>query len=176
MVLRALDRTLTHREATLLRDRIYAALHRGAPASGRRPPKARTGNPRGRPNVILCERETISAKGEPSMEALVLLALLGVLIVVPLLILKVLLQVVFGLVLLPFKLLGGMFRLVFLLVGGFFKLLFTGALAVGALLLGLGALILLPLLPFLVLGGLVWLAVRASRPVVRRPPTLSLPT
>jgi hypothetical protein len=52
-------------------------------------------------------------------------------------------------------------------VAGAFKLLFSGALAVVAVLLGLAALILLPLLPFLVLGGLIWLAVRASRPVVR---------
>jgi len=29
VVLRALDRTLTHREANLLRDRVYGALHRG---------------------------------------------------------------------------------------------------------------------------------------------------
>ncbi|SRR5260370_26455112 len=109
------------------------------------------------------------------MEALVLVVLLAVVIVVPLLILKVLLQVVLGLVLLPFKLLGGAFRLTLGLLGGVLKLFFAGAMVVGALLLGVAAFILLPLLPFLVLGGLVWLAIRASRPVPR-PRTPSIPT
>ena len=38
VVLRALDRTLTHREANLLRDRIYAALHRGRAGQWAAPP------------------------------------------------------------------------------------------------------------------------------------------
>jgi hypothetical protein len=95
------------------------------------------------------------------------LALLGVLIVVPLLMLKVLLHVVLGLILLPFKLLGGVAHVAFGLVGGLFKLLFGGALALGVAGLVILSIVLLPLLPFLVLGGLVWLAIRASQPVVR---------
>jgi len=59
-------------------------------------------------------------------------------------------------------------------VGGVVKLFLGGAIAVGGLLLGVAVFILLPLLPFLLLGALVWLAVRASRPVPR-PPTPSLP-
>jgi len=38
IVLRALDRTLTHREANLLRDRIYEALHRGRASQWAAPP------------------------------------------------------------------------------------------------------------------------------------------
>ena len=60
-----------------------------------------------------------------------------------------------------------MFHLAFGLAGGIFKLLFGGALAVGVVVLVVGSVILLPLLPFLVLGGLVFLAIRASRPVPR---------
>ena len=95
------------------------------------------------------------------------LALLGVLIILPLLMLKVLLHVFLGLILLPFRLLGGVFHLGLGLAGGIFKLLFWGAVAIGSIVLVVGAIILLPLLPFLVLGGLVWLAIRASHPVVR---------
>jgi phenylalanyl-tRNA synthetase alpha chain len=34
MVLRALDRTMTDRDANRLRDRIYGAVHQGDPAPG----------------------------------------------------------------------------------------------------------------------------------------------
>jgi hypothetical protein len=99
------------------------------------------------------------------MEALVLLAVLGALIVLPLLLLKALFSLVLGLVFLPFKLLGGLFRLGFGLVAGLLKVVFSGTLVIGGILLAVGAVVLLPLLPFVVLGGLVWLVVKASRPV-----------
>jgi hypothetical protein len=80
---------------------------------------------------------------------------------------KVLLQVFLGLVFLPFKIVAGLLKGVLGLVSGLFGLLFSGALGLLFLFVGLGAVLLLPLLPFLIVGGLVWLAVRASRPVVR---------
>ena len=108
------------------------------------------------------------------MEALFLLVVLGVLVLLPLLVLKVLLEVFLALIILPFKLLGGLvhgaFALVgglFGLVGGLFKLVLGGAAGLVVLLLVMGSLVLLPLLPFLVLAGFVWLVVRAGRPVPR---------
>jgi hypothetical protein len=89
------------------------------------------------------------------MEILVLLVIAGAaLVVLPVLLVKL----VVTLVLLPFKLLGLIFKVAFGLVT-----------AIGGLILGLLALVLLPLLPLLVLGGIVWLVVRgASRPDVPR--------
>lgn len=94
------------------------------------------------------------------MELIVVLIGLFVLIAIPVLIVKALV----GLVLLPFKLVGAVFQVIlgaFALVA---KLLFGGVgllLGVVGLLVGL---VFLPLLPFLAIGGLVWLTVRAGRP------------
>jgi hypothetical protein len=82
------------------------------------------------------------------------------LIVLPLLFLKVL----FALLFLPFKILGGILRLGFGLLGGLFKLGFGLLGLVFGLLVAAFFLVLLPLLPFLVLGGFVWLVARALRP------------
>jgi len=94
------------------------------------------------------------------MELIVLAVGLLFLIAIPILIVKALV----GLVLLPFKLIGAVFKVIlgaFALVA---KLLFGGlGLLLGVLGLLLG-LVLLPLLPFLVIGGLVWLIARANRP------------
>ena len=82
------------------------------------------------------------------MELLVLVVLAGAaLIVVPVLLFKALV----ALILLPFR-----------LISLVFKALFGVASAVGGLLLGVFALLLLPLLPFLIVGGLIWLIVRPS--------------
>lgn len=109
--------------------------------SGNRPNAARethARNPGPPANVI---------QGE--MELLVLLVIAGVaLVVLPLLLIKL----VVALVLLPFKLLGLLLKAAFGVIS-----------VVGVLLLGLLALVVLPLLPVLLLGGLVWLIVRASR-------------
>jgi hypothetical protein len=95
------------------------------------------------------------------VEALVLLFLvLAAVVVVPLLALKLL----FGLVLLPFRILGSLFGVLFGLLGGLFKLLFSGFVFLGILLALALSLVFLPLLPFILIGGLVWLAVRASQP------------
>jgi hypothetical protein len=81
-------------------------------------------------------------------------------VVLPLVLLKVLLALVF----LPFKILGALFRVAFGLVGGIFKVgfgllgLFVGLLAAFVVV------VLIPLLPLLVLGGIVWLVARALRP------------
>ncbi len=102
------------------------------------------------------------------MGTLILLMMIGFGFVFgSLLVVKVLLQVFLGLVFLPFKIVGVLFKGVLGLVSGLFGLLFTGAFGLLFLFVGLGAVLLLPLLPFLIVGGLVWLAVRASRPVVR---------
>jgi hypothetical protein len=98
------------------------------------------------------------------LASLVFLAVaFGLLVAVPLMILTVFLKVALGLVLLPFKILGGALRLVLGLVGGVFKLLFG---AMGLLAFAVAAvvfLIVLPLLPFLILGALVWGIFRLAR-------------
>jgi len=99
------------------------------------------------------------------IEALVgLVLLVGAFVILPLILLKIVFGLFFGLVLLPFKILGGVLRLGFGLVGAVFKVVggIFGALAV--LFAALLCLVFLPLLPFLVVGGLVWLVVRAGRP------------
>jgi hypothetical protein len=69
-----------------------------------------------------------------------------------------------GLVLLPFKLMGVVFKVIFGAFALVAKLLFGGlGLLLGLLGLLVG-LVLLPLLPVLLIGGLIWLIVRASRP------------
>src|SRR5437773_11167854 len=81
----------------------------------------------------------------------------------PFLILRVALHVVFGLVLLPLKLVGLLLRIVFGVVGGVFRVLFSGL----GLLAGIAAfvlfVVLLPLLPFALLGLGLWLVLRESR-------------
>jgi hypothetical protein len=100
------------------------------------------------------------------VEALVVLFLVaGALVVIPILALKLLC----GLVLLPFRVLGALFSVVFGLFGGLLKLLASGAVFLGVLLALAVSLVLLPLLPFVFLGGIIWLLVKAfePRPVYR---------
>lgn len=88
------------------------------------------------------------------MELLVLLVAAAVaLVLLPLLLFKLLI----ALVLLPFKLLGLVFRAAFGLMA-----------AVGGLLVGVIALVILPLLPLLLLGGLIWWIARPRGHAVRR--------
>ena len=87
----------------------------------------------------------------------------GLLIALPLMLVTVVLKVALGLVFLPFKILGGALRLVFGLVGGLFKVLFG---AMGFLAFAMAAVLfvfVLPLLPFLILGALVWGIFRLAR-------------
>ena len=91
------------------------------------------------------------------MLALLFLTLaFGFMVLLPVLLVSVVLKVALGLVLLPFKLLGGIFRLGFGLLGGLLRLAFG---AVGLLAFVVGAVfcvVLLPLLPFLVVGAMLW--------------------
>jgi hypothetical protein len=89
-----------------------------------------------------------------------LLLTIGVFVVLPLLVLGVVLRVAVALLILPIKLVGVVFKVVFGALGALIGVLFSGfgiLLAVG---LGLLLFVALPLLPLLILGGLVWLAVK----------------
>ena len=96
-----------------------------------------------------------------------LLALCAVPFVLALVALKVLLT----LVLLPFKIVGGLlkgaFGLVFGLLGGLFGLVAGGVGLIGALLVVFFVVVLLPLAPLLLLGAVVWLALKAFSPSPR---------
>jgi hypothetical protein len=95
------------------------------------------------------------------MEILIVLLVAGLAVLAGL---AAALKLLVGLVLLPFKILGllvkgigSLFGLAFGLVSGLFGLL-LGLIGVVA------AVLVLPLLPLIVLGGIVWLIVRAARP------------
>ena len=95
---------------------------------------------------------------------------LGLLVILPLLLIKL----VLGLVFLPFKLLGLVFRVVFGVafgvVGLVFRVLFSGAGLVLALLFAVAVAVLVPLIPFVMIGVGLWLLVRstsASKPPLR---------
>ena len=95
------------------------------------------------------------------MAALVVMALMvAAVVVLPLLILRL----AIGLVFLPFKLLGVVLRVVFGVVGLVFKVLFSGVGLVFGLLAAVFFLVLLPLLPFALVGLGLWLVLRESRP------------
>jgi hypothetical protein len=49
-------------------------------------------------------------------------------------------------------------------LGGLLKLLISGAVFLGVLLVLVLSVVLLPLLPFVLLGGVIWLAVKAFQP------------
>jgi hypothetical protein len=96
-----------------------------------------------------------------------LLVGLGFLVILPLILLKL----VLGLIFLPFRLLGLVFRVVFGVtfgvVGLVFRILFSAAGLVLALLVIVGVALLVPLLPFFLIGVGLWLLLRSSSP---RPP------
>jgi hypothetical protein len=78
----------------------------------------------------------------------------------PLLLLKLAFQVVFTLIALPFKLVGLVLGLVFGVVGFVFRVLFSAAGLIFGLLAAVVFLVVLPLLPFVLLGLGIWLIVR----------------
>ena len=98
------------------------------------------------------------------MEALLALLLIAV---VPFLILGFAFKVLFTLVLLPFKILGGLFKAFLGLLGGLFGLVAGGIGLVFGLLVLLVVFVLLPLAPLLLVGGIVWLALKAFSPAAR---------
>jgi hypothetical protein len=81
-------------------------------------------------------------------------------VLLPLLLLKLLL----GLILLPFKIVGAVFRVVFGILGGILRAGFALVSLVAAVFCFAFFVVLLPLLPFLMIGGFVWLLVRLVRP------------
>ena len=90
------------------------------------------------------------------------LALLGVValvavLFVPLLLVGLVFKLAFGLLFLPFKVLGLALKLAF----GALHVAGRAMFGLGALAFGLVALVLLPLLPFLFLGLIVWAVFRA---------------
>ena len=95
------------------------------------------------------------------MEVLcVLLVAAGALILIPILAFKVL----FSLVLLPFRIVGAVFGVLFGLVGGLVKLAFSGFVAIGVLCGLVLCVVLLPLLPFILIGGFIFLLIKAFQP------------
>jgi hypothetical protein len=99
-----------------------------------------------------------------------MLALLALAIVVlavlwlPFLILRVAFHVVFGLVFLPFKLLGLVLRIASGTVGLVFRVLFSGIGLLVGVLAFVAFVLVLPLLPFALLGLGLWLVLREARP------------
>ena len=108
------------------------------------------------------------------MEVLVLLFVVGAMIVVPVLILGAFLKVVAAVILLPFKVIAVLFKGFFGIVGG---LLGAVGAAIGIVFGGFGLLlgllcaivfgIFLPLMPLLLLGLVVWVALKAASPAPR---------
>lgn len=95
------------------------------------------------------------------MELLLVLALgVAALVVIPFLLVKLL----FFVVLLPFKLLGLVFKVLFGVVGVIGSVLMAVVGVVFGVLTVAFLAVLLPLLPLVLIGGVIWLAVRASRP------------
>jgi hypothetical protein len=91
---------------------------------------------------------------------LVVLALLWV----PLMLLRVAFKVLFGLVFLPLKLVGVLFQVVFGVLGVVLRVLLSGAGLILALVAVVGLVILIPLIPFLLVGLVLWLVTRRQRP------------
>ncbi len=83
----------------------------------------------------------------------------------------ILIKLVLGLIFLPFKILGAIFRVVFGLtfglVGLVFRILFSGVGLLMALFVAVGVALMVPLLPFLLVGVGLWLLMRSPTP---RPP------
>ena len=100
-----------------------------------------------------------------------LLLAIGMFVVLPLIVLGVLLRVAVALLILPIKLIGVVFKVVFGVLGALIGVVFSGVGIVLALGLGLLLFVALPLLPFLVLLGVIWGVTRARacrRLAVRR--------
>jgi hypothetical protein len=89
------------------------------------------------------------------------------LFLVPLLLLGVAFKVLITLILLPFKVVGALVKGLLGLVAGVFGLAAGGIGLVFGLLVMLVVLVLLPLAPLLLLGGIVWVALKAFSPAAR---------
>ena len=89
------------------------------------------------------------------------LLLLAMILLVPLMVVGFLLRVVFAVVLLPIRLAGLALKLTFGLVFGLVGLV-VGAIALAIAFVVFGAILLVPLLPFLLLAGGIWLVWRLT--------------
>ena len=99
------------------------------------------------------------------LEALfVLVVAFGLFVVLPLLLLKLLFSVVLFVVLLPFKILGAVFHVLFKLFWGLGKLALGGLGLLLGLLFFVLCVVLLPLLPFVLVGCFIYLLVKAFQP------------
>ena len=98
------------------------------------------------------------------MEVIVLLALVLFGLAALGAVLRLVFRLAFEVVLLPFKILGLVLKVVGGVVGVVGKLLFSVAGSVLGLVFAVVLLVVVPLLPFLLVGALVWLAVRRPRP------------
>lgn len=99
------------------------------------------------------------------VEALLLCGLLVAgAVVLPLLMLKTLIGVGVGLLTLPFKIVGGLFKVVFGVFGAVLGAVVSVIGALGGLMFALLFLVLLPLLPLLFVGAVVWALVQLTRP------------
>jgi hypothetical protein len=96
-------------------------------------------------------------------------ALLGLmaLLVVPFVLLGVALKVFFTLLLLPFRIVGALLHGIFGLLAGLFGLVAGGVGLLVGLVVLLAVFVLLPLAPLILLGGIVWLALKAFTPAAR---------
>jgi hypothetical protein len=96
-------------------------------------------------------------------------ALLGLLalVAVPFLLLAVALKVFVGLLILPFRIVGAVLHGLFGLVAGLFGLAAGGVGLLVGLLVLVAVFVLLPLAPLILLGGIVWLGLRAFSPAAR---------
>jgi hypothetical protein len=101
------------------------------------------------------------------MGVLGVLAGLVALAAVPFVLLLVGLKVLFALIFLPFKIVGGLLKGLFGLAAGLFGLAAGGLGLVFGLVVLLLVLVVLPLAPLLLLGAIVWLALKALSPATR---------
>jgi len=103
-------------------------------------------------------------KKDKTMEALLALCAL---LLLPLVLLGVACKVLFALVLLPFRIIGGLFHAIFGLAAGLLGLAAGGVGLLFGLAVTILVVVLLPLAPLLLLGGIVWLALKAFSPAAR---------
>lgn len=108
------------------------------------------------------------------MEVLVLILIVGAVILVPLLVLGALLKLAVAVILLPFKIIGALLKGVVGIIGGLLGalgalvgLVFGGLGLLLGLLVMVGVFVILPLMPLLLLGLIVWLALKAASPAPR---------
>jgi hypothetical protein len=94
---------------------------------------------------------------------LLLVLFVGFLLLLPLMILGLALRLLVGIVVLPFKLAGFALKLTFGLVAGVLALVLGLGIAIVAV-LAVGAVLLIPLIPVLLVAGGLWLVWRLARP------------